>query len=83
LILILTLAGPQVFLDSNKPRYFIAFATHMGCYVVLVLDILFLRWYLKSQNNKKTGDPAPTDEEVVQAFGDFTDRENKSFRYVL
>jgi hypothetical protein len=51
--------------------------------VVLVLDILFLRWYLMSQNNKKTGDPALPEQDVVQAFGDFTDRENKSFRYVL
>ncbi|KAI4813505.1 MFS transporter, partial [Aureobasidium sp. EXF-8845] len=29
--------GPQVFLAYDAPRYFIAFATHMGCYVLLVI----------------------------------------------
>jgi MFS family permease len=79
-------SGPQVFLDWNKPRYFIAFATHMVCYAVLILDILFLRWYLKLQNTRKSrsqGLQHTGGEDVVQAFGDFTDKENKSFRYVF
>ncbi|EHL02653.1 putative Uncharacterized transporter [Glarea lozoyensis 74030] len=45
--------GPQVFLAWDEPRYFIAFATHMGCYCLLVLVLIFLRFYLKSQNAKK------------------------------
>lgn len=72
-----------MFLDSNKPRYFIAFATHMGCYAVLVFDILYLRWYLRSQNHKKASAQIQPENDVVQAFGDFTDRENKAFRYVF
>lgn len=34
--------GPQVFLTWDVPRYFIAFATHMGCYLLLVITIIFL-----------------------------------------
>ena len=45
--------GPQVFLSWNAPRYFIAFATHLGCYVVLVFAIIFLRWWLVRANKKK------------------------------
>ena len=45
--------GPQVFLSWNAPHYFIAFAVHMGCYALLVLVIMFLRWELKRRNVKK------------------------------
>ena len=59
----------------------------MGCYVVLVLDIAFLRWYLMRQNAKKDalaaeGVPNAQDAELVHAFEDLTDRENKNFRYI-
>lgn len=83
--------GPQVFLDWNKPRYLIAFATHMGCYVLLVFTIIFLRWYLIRQNKKKDrlqaelaagGTEGVVDENMVHAFDDLTDRENVNFRYV-
>ncbi|KAL9619260.1 MAG: hypothetical protein Q9160_006112 [Pyrenula sp. 1 TL-2023] len=46
-------AGPQVFLSWDKPRYFIAFATHLGCYSLLILIIMFLRFWLKLQNSRK------------------------------
>jgi hypothetical protein len=82
--------GPQVFLDWNKPRYFIAFATHMGCYILLVLVLIFLRFYLKRENAKKDRVQAERaangegvgDAEMVHAFDDLTDRENLNFRYV-
>jgi hypothetical protein len=59
----------------------------MGCYVVLVLDIAFLRWYLMRQNAKKDalaaeGAQGPQDPQLVHAFEDLTDRENKNFRYI-
>src|SRR4051812_7944551 len=38
--------GPQVFLERDAPRYFIAFATHLGCYSLLLLVLVFLRWHL-------------------------------------
>ncbi|KAF2397261.1 MFS general substrate transporter [Trichodelitschia bisporula] len=89
--------GPQVFLDRDKPRYFIAFATHMGCYALLLLDIAFLRWYLNRENERKDaaqGLPPGTgarrsekeeledEDEDGSAFEDLTDRENPRFRYV-
>lgn len=79
--------GPQVFLDWNKPRYFIAFATHIGCYTALVLLIIFFRWHLKRQNKKKddlaaAGVQEAADNRMVHAFEDLTDRENPNFRYV-
>jgi hypothetical protein len=78
--------GPQVFLAWDKPRYFIAFSTHMGCYVLLVLVLVFLRWNLRSRNmakDKLTSQVAEVrDERLVHAFDDLTDRENPNFRYV-
>lgn len=79
--------GPQVFLKWNAPRYFIAFSTHMGCYVLLVLTIIFLRWHLKRENQKKdelaaAGVQEANDRRNVHAFEDLTDRENANFRYI-
>jgi len=80
--------GPQVFLSWNGPRYFIAFATHLGCYVLLVIDIIVLRWYLKRQNTKKdrlaeAGVPeADPKNMTVHGFEDLTDKQNAGFRYV-
>ncbi|KAF3903379.1 hypothetical protein ABW20_dc0106089 [Dactylellina cionopaga] len=76
--------GPQVFLDYDKPRYRIAFSTHMGCYVVLVLIIAFLRFHLKRQNTKKD-EAHGTDatQGVLHGFDDLTDRQNPHFRYIF
>ncbi|EPS43147.1 hypothetical protein H072_2914 [Dactylellina haptotyla CBS 200.50] len=75
--------GPQVFLDWDKPRYLIAFSTHMGCYVLLVIIILFLRFHLRRQNKKKDameGNDAAKG--IVHGFDDLTDRQNINFRYI-
>lgn len=75
--------GPQVFLSWNAPRYFIAFATHMGCYVLLVFVVVFLRWHLKRQNEKRDAIATVSgDEGFAHAFEDLTDRENLTFRYI-
>lgn len=76
----------------NAPRYFIAFAVHLGCYTLLVFTIVFLRFWLVRQNKKKdaaaaellaAGVIADTDEaKMAHAFDDLTDRENPNFRYV-
>jgi hypothetical protein len=63
----------------------------MGCYVLLVFVLIFLRFYLKGQNEKKdrlqaelaaSGTEGVVDERMVHAFDDLTDRENPNFRYV-
>lgn len=79
--------GPQVFLARDAPRYYIAFATHLGCYSLLVVDIILLRWYLMAQNKKRDrlaaeGNRDAQDEAYVHAFEDKTDKENPNFRYV-
>jgi hypothetical protein len=80
-----------VFISTDAPRYFIAFSTHMGCYVLLVLVLIFHRWYLMSQNAKKdrlqaelaaSGSSGVVDQNMVHAFDDLTDQENINFRYV-
>ncbi|KAK7962878.1 major facilitator superfamily domain-containing protein [Apiospora aurea] len=80
--------GPQVFLARDKPRYFIAFATHLGCYALLVVILVFFRWWLVRQNKKRdalaaAGVEAASDRQTTHAFEDLTDRENLSFRYVF
>jgi hypothetical protein len=78
--------GPQVFLTRDAPRYFIAFATHLGCYVVLVLVMAYLRFNFVSRNNKKdrlvSQVAEARDDHLVHAFDDLTDIENPNFRYV-
>ncbi|KUJ18652.1 MFS general substrate transporter [Mollisia scopiformis] len=83
--------GPQVFLTWDSPRYLIAFSMHMGCYALLVFVIIFLRWYLMSQNKKKdrlqaelaAAGAGVVDERLTHAFDDLTDKENANFRYVF
>lgn len=80
--------GPQVFLDRDAPRYFIAFAVHIGCYTLLVAVILFLRTWLIRKNSQKealaaAGIQEARDERQVHAFEDLTDRENPNFRYAI
>ena len=79
--------GPQVFLGREAPKYYTAFATHLGCYGLLVLVIIGFRWYLVSQNKKRdalaaAGIAEARDDDMVHAFEDLTDRENPNFRYV-
>ncbi|KAL4862382.1 hypothetical protein BDV12DRAFT_203096 [Aspergillus spectabilis] len=79
--------GPQVFLDQDAPRYFIAFGVHLGCYVCLMIAVIFLRWYLSWQNRKKERMLAeagldPNEQNLAHAFEDRTDQENLYFRYI-
>ena len=82
------MAGPQVFLAWDAPRYFIAFATHLGCYTLLVIVLLALRFYLARENKKRdnlaaSGVREARDERLVHAWEDLTDKENPNFRYVI
>ncbi|KAK1533194.1 major facilitator superfamily transporter [Colletotrichum paranaense] len=80
--------GPQVFLKWDGPRYFIAFATHLGCYALLIIVIICLRIYLSRENRKRdemvaAGIPEASPDYTAHAFEDKTDKENLSFRYVF
>ncbi|OOQ88733.1 putative 2-ketogluconate transporter [Penicillium brasilianum] len=79
--------GPQIFLTHDAPRYFTAFSIHLGCYTLLELVLLYLRFHLKRQNDKKdqlaSAEGFGTEEAVnFEGFEDLTDRENLRFRYV-
>jgi sugar phosphate permease len=79
--------GPQVFLDRDAPRYFIAFGVHLGCYVCLTLAIIFLRFWLVLQNKRKArvleeNGLSAADNNLTHAFEDRTDQENLHFRYI-
>ena len=59
----------------------------MGCYVLLVIVIVFLRFHLTRQNRQKdelasAGIREARDDNYVHAFDDLTDRENPNFRYI-
>jgi hypothetical protein len=74
-------AGPQVFFDGDEPRYLKALSIHLGCYSLLVLVILFLRWNLISRNKKKDREFGK-ETNTTHGFDDLTDGENPNFRYV-
>lgn len=79
--------GPQVFLSWDSPRYFVAFATHLGCYTLLIVNLVVLRWTLTRRNRKReeiaaAGVQEAKDERMVHAFEDLTDKENVNFRYM-
>lgn len=83
----LTNPGPQVFLERDAPRYFIAFGVHLGCYSAMTVAVIFLRFYLKFQNKKKErllqeAGLDPSDDNLSRAFEDRTDQENLHFRYI-
>ncbi|CAG9993054.1 unnamed protein product [Clonostachys byssicola] len=79
--------GPQVFLARESPKYYTAFATHLGCYSLLVIVLVFFRWHLVRENKKRdalaaAGVQEANDGNMTHAFEDLTDRENPNFRYV-
>ncbi|PKX93453.1 putative 2-ketogluconate transporter [Aspergillus novofumigatus IBT 16806] len=72
---------------GKRPRYFIAFGVHLGCYVCLTLAIIFLRFWLVLQNKRKARvleekGLSAADNNLTHAFEDRTDQENLHFRYI-
>ena len=74
--------GPQVFFDGDAPRYRKALSIHLGCYTLLVLVIIFLRFNLVSRNKAKDREFG-TEINTTHGFDDLTDKENPNFRYVI
>lgn len=70
--------GPQIFRKKDAPRYFLAFAIILACFVLLVLVLLALRAYYVWQNRQKEAKiargEAEADVDGVHAFEDITDR---------
>lgn len=77
--------GPQVFREKDAPKYTSAEITIVVCYVVSLLDVLFIYWWCRSQNAKKAAVRAEPGYAKIegQEFYDLTDRENPEFVYSL
>ncbi|KAK7424165.1 hypothetical protein QQZ08_008771 [Neonectria magnoliae] len=77
--------GPQCFRDKDAPRYFLALAIVLGCFVLLEVVLFLLRTYYAIQNKQRDGKVASgeihTNEYLSHAFEDITDKMNPHFRY--
>jgi ACS family allantoate permease-like MFS transporter len=77
--------GPQTFRPKDAPEYRPAEITILVCWVVCIIDILYIWWYYRRQNKKKAlirESPGYVKVEN-QEFLDLTDRENAEFVYSL
>ncbi|KAH8655874.1 major facilitator superfamily transporter allantoate [Xylariales sp. PMI_506] len=77
--------GPQVFQMKDAPEYRPAKITIIVCWVVCVLDIMFIYFWCKKQNAKKAVLRAAPGYQKLdgQEFLDLTDGENPEFIYSL
>ncbi|EAQ91661.1 hypothetical protein CHGG_03596 [Chaetomium globosum CBS 148.51] len=73
--------GPLMFDASYAPRYDKSFTGVMICFVVCFFCSEILRFFLVRENKNREAQYGPPDD--AQGLEDFTDRENKSFRYHL
>ncbi|TVY24177.1 putative transporter [Lachnellula hyalina] len=92
------MTAPQIFQDSDKPRYRKGFTAHFCLYVLFNIFLVVLRILLTRRNKAKRdaaaavlandaapSSTAPIDEKIDHqlAFEDLTDKENPDFRYVV
>lgn len=90
------MAAPQIFQDSDAPRYKKGFTAHFCLYVLFNLFLILLRMLLVKRNAAKRRDASAAaageqdassnDHEKIghaHAFDDLTDKENPDFRYEL
>lgn len=86
------MAAPQIFQDSDAPRYIHGFIAHLVVYGIYVALVVVTRILLMKRNRDKrkavaqalgTQEGVP-DEKITHslAFQDLTDLENPNFRYV-
>lgn len=87
------MAGPQVFQNSDKPRYLRGFIAHFILYGVFNGLLVITRFIIVRRNHVKriaaasaaALDVTAVDQKIEHshAFDDLTDQENPDFRYVL
>jgi hypothetical protein len=84
------MTAPQIFQDSDKPRYQKGFTAHFCLYVLFNIFAAILRVLLVRRNKAKRAAAAALgaletaqDEKIehTHAFEDLTDKENPDFRY--
>ncbi|UKZ77077.1 hypothetical protein TrVFT333_004795 [Trichoderma virens FT-333] len=77
--------GPQTFRPKDAPEYRPAEITILVCWAACLVDLVFIWWWYRRQNIKKSlvrADPSYTKVEN-QEFLDMTDKENPEFNYSL
>lgn len=77
--------GPQIFRAKDAPEYRPAEITIIVCYVVGLLDILFIYFWYRRENTRKAALRTQPGYRKLegQEFYDLTDRENPEFIYSL
>ncbi|KAF4217564.1 hypothetical protein CNMCM5878_006059 [Aspergillus fumigatiaffinis] len=77
------IVGPQLFFESEAPRYQSGFQAVIVCFVVVVVVALVLRVYLRWENRRRdrVAGPVENDEKPTELV-DITDLANMQFRYV-
>jgi MFS transporter, ACS family, allantoate permease len=79
---IANIISPQTFISSEAPRYETGIAVTLAalCFNILLFATLYIVY---SRANTARDKHQPTDDDLVNAFSDLTDLENKRFRYKL
>jgi hypothetical protein len=82
------IVSPQTFLSSQAPRYSTGVAVTLAAFSVNILLFVALYFVYRAENKRREADPAGVEgtdatEELIDAFSDKTDRENKKLRYKM
>jgi ACS family allantoate permease-like MFS transporter len=84
-MLLSSASGPQAFRPKDAPQYRPGEITILVCYVLSLLDAVFIWWWYRRQNQKKA--LARANPEYIklenQGWLDLTDKENPEFVYTL
>ena len=62
--------GPQVFQSKDAPRYFTCFSVHMGCYGAIIIPLVVLWMYLRSENKKKEAVQVCQPSDILETNGE-------------
>lgn len=82
------IVSPQTFLSSQAPRYGTGVAVTLTAFCVNIVLFVVLYFVYRTENRRSDLDPAGVEgtdatEELIDAFSDKTDRENKKLRYKM
>ncbi|KAL2871195.1 major facilitator superfamily domain-containing protein [Aspergillus lucknowensis] len=74
------LIGPQTFRDNQAPAYTGGFVAMLACYCVCIL-LMAVYWFIALTLNRRRAGGEQSDEDLVDAFADQTDFQQKDFKY--
>jgi hypothetical protein len=82
------IVSPQTFLSSQAPRYGTGVAVTLTAFCINIVLFVTLYFVYQAENKRRDLDPAGAEgadatEELIDAFSDKTDRENKKLRYKM